>query len=339
MENKTKQYPSIDICKLVMSIFVVIIHVNTLFRISDPLIYKSIDNITELAVPFFFMASGFLTYKKYGIERKGYWRYTKKIFMLYCIWTAIYFPFTLYAYIQEGLGVRHIAVFLRNFLFVGQNEFSWQLWYLLAIIYSVILKMLFEKMGFHRKTILIFALGLYCGGRFMSWMLSQTTLPMPLNLIAKVYDCIFVSTMNGPLFGFAFFELGEFFAVHNNKKSPNKLIPVLAFILGLIANGYGFFPGLVLSTIALFYMVINCSSNSIWKQFDSKKLRLISNSVYFTHMIFLSSWYILCVRLNIVTFFSMTFSVVIGVTMMLGYIMLQISKREKGKVIIKILFS
>ena len=100
--------------------------------------------IREVAVPFFFIVSGFfLTAKMTGDRKEDLavlreWIF--KILKMYLIWTAIYLPFTVYGFIQDGLNLKQsLILFGRNLLFVGENFMSWPLWYLLALIWSGIL--------------------------------------------------------------------------------------------------------------------------------------------------------------------------------------------------------
>lgn len=97
--------------------------------------------IREVAVPFFFLVSGFFLFGKMTGERAADLQvirtWTLKILKLYLIWTAVYLPFTIYGWVQDGLTWKQaLAVFVRNLVFLGQNYLSWPLWYLLSMIWG-----------------------------------------------------------------------------------------------------------------------------------------------------------------------------------------------------------
>lgn len=100
--------------------------------------------IRDVAVPFFFLVSGFFLFGKMTGDRKedlaAIRTWTLKILKLYLIWTAIYLPFTVYGWMQDGLTWKQaMAVFIRNLVFLGQNFMSWPLWYLLSMIWGGVL--------------------------------------------------------------------------------------------------------------------------------------------------------------------------------------------------------
>ena len=124
----------IDLVKVLMAFVVVSIHTTTW-----PLL-----GIREVAVPYFFIVSGFFLFGKMTGDRSSDLRtirsWTLKILRLYLIWTAIYLPFTVYGFLQDGLSLKQsLMLFGRNLLFVGENFMSWPLWYLLAMIWSGVL--------------------------------------------------------------------------------------------------------------------------------------------------------------------------------------------------------
>ena len=79
--NENKNYNAIDLTKFIMAIFVVIIHTNPLLSFTNGNTFWDllIDRLTDLAVPFFFMASAFFLFKKmwlcYQLLKKGLWVY------------------------------------------------------------------------------------------------------------------------------------------------------------------------------------------------------------------------------------------------------------------------
>ena len=134
MNNKTSNtYKMIDVFKLICAMLVLLLHC---IETSD-FTANSIKFIfTRLAVPYFFIVSGFFLYK--GLEncydKKMYFRkYLKNIIKLFVIWALIiYAPFVIYSYIKanSGRGVLYITlVLIRRIFIIGPGHF----WYLLAL--------------------------------------------------------------------------------------------------------------------------------------------------------------------------------------------------------------
>lgn len=129
-------FSDLDVVKFLMAFLVVEIH-------SRPFGTSSlVQGIDCIAVPFFFIASAFLCFRGLDV-----WQFSdgesgacfrvrktiKKLLMLYVTWTVIYIPVSLFGYALNGLGPTAILVsFIRGTVFVGENMYSWPLWYLLA---------------------------------------------------------------------------------------------------------------------------------------------------------------------------------------------------------------
>ena len=114
-----------------MAYVVVAIHTTT----------SAILGLRWVAVPFFFVISGFFLFRKMPLGREQELerirRWTLKSLKMYLIWTAIYLPFTVYGWWLDGLTWRQcILQFSRNLLFCGENYLSWPLWYLLGMVWA-----------------------------------------------------------------------------------------------------------------------------------------------------------------------------------------------------------
>ena len=58
---------------------------------------------------------------------------------MYLKWSAIYLPLTLSGWIIEGgMSYKYLIYILRNFIFIGENFYSWTLWYLNGLIFALI---------------------------------------------------------------------------------------------------------------------------------------------------------------------------------------------------------
>ncbi len=172
------------------------------------------DVLGRIAVPFFFMATGFLLAQRKG---DGYFfgidhvkKYVYRILKLYIIWTAIYLPVIIYKnIIDSGEGLRYgILTSIRDFIFVGSYG---HLWYLPATAVGVAaVFFLTEKIGERWSGILLFFL-------FLAGLLAQSYYGLleiwtgggglvwdALRLLKK----IMVTSRNGIFFGSFFIYMG-----------------------------------------------------------------------------------------------------------------------------------
>ena len=144
-----------------MAVLVVIIHTTT-WRLCG---------LTQVAVPFFFMVSGFFLFLKMPGEQKGnterFGKWTLRALKMYLIWTAVYLPFTIYGFVQDSLTLRQCAlVFIRNLFFLGQNYMSWPLWYLLGLVWAGTLFYVLSKIKCPLWTVLAVGVLLF----FVPWV-------------------------------------------------------------------------------------------------------------------------------------------------------------------------
>lgn len=136
VKSKRVVFSDLDVVKFFMAFLVVEIHTRPFGASSF------VQGIDCIAVPFFFIASAFLCFRGLDVgqfsdgESGACFRVRKtikKLLMLYITWTVIYIPVSLFGYALNGLGPTAIFVSLvRGTVFVGENMYSWPLWYLLA---------------------------------------------------------------------------------------------------------------------------------------------------------------------------------------------------------------
>ena len=207
VESGKEQFRGVDAVKFIMAVCVIILHTHPLEGINHTLNFITADVLGRIAVPFFFMATGFLLAQRKG---DGYFfgidhvkKYVYRILKLYIIWTAIYLPVIIYKnIIDSGEGLRYgILTSIRDFIFVGSYG---HLWYLPATAVGVAaVFFLTEKIGERWSGILLFFL-------FLAGLLAQSYYGLlemwtgggglvwnALRLLKKVM----VTTRNGIFFG------------------------------------------------------------------------------------------------------------------------------------------
>ena len=146
-QTQTGQYYVVDWIKLLAAICVIVIH-TCRKKLTDMYFgnyaIDLLNYVVSLAVPFFFCVSGYFLYKKItqiGEREKILKQTRRKYFRLYLIFSAVYLPISAYAWLGEyyrGDGILKIGIrALKNYILVGEQPYSWPLWYLLAMIYGV----------------------------------------------------------------------------------------------------------------------------------------------------------------------------------------------------------
>ncbi|MBM6678615.1 MULTISPECIES: acyltransferase [Faecalicoccus] len=143
-----KQYAAVDIAKYVSALLVVCIHTFPFIDINEMLNTYFIQTICRLAVPFFFMISGYFLFRKIRNEEEDkdvLKKYLFRLLKIYLIWTVIYLPYTIYNYVQAQSGWMGIFSYLRDFLLNGSY---YHLWFLPALMTgTLIVYYLYHKKG------------------------------------------------------------------------------------------------------------------------------------------------------------------------------------------------
>lgn len=234
-------YPDLDLMKLAMAFLVVEIHTRPLAGF--PIAERIVEGIDVVAVPFFFMASAFLCFR--GLEEgsftdgslPGAVRVRKtmgKLLWLYFVWTAIYLPVTVFGGVIRGDGFVHaVLFFIRGTLFVGENYYSWPLWYLLASVIGFALVYICLRWGVHLKRILLTSSVLLFVGYCITFVQGWDGAPAALSLPVKVYGLVFGGSRNGLFEGFFYVAVGAMLGM--NFRHVDE-VPVFAELV-LVAFG------------------------------------------------------------------------------------------------------
>ena len=192
---------SLDVLKLVLALLVVALHifpVSKMTGISGLISYEIASGITRIAVPTFFIVSGYLLRNK--LEDKNYLKkYCKRILLLYVVWQLIYLPDLLYHY--------HINWFSTKALIYKLIYGYWHLWYLLASVVGVVLLYFTRNWKVATKLALVF-------GLFVVGYLFQVTYKLNVfkefSFFANIYESIGTSR-NAVFFAFPFLLLGSLY--------------------------------------------------------------------------------------------------------------------------------
>ena len=277
-------YNNIDCIKVCMAIFVVATHTSLFSFIKSQEIYDAVFTALSVKVPFFFTTSGFLIWNKlWNSSREDQlqrvYKWMKKSFRLYLVWTLIYLPFTIYGFYSEGTNLKDaLAIFIRNVVFVGENYYSWQLWYLLGMLVASVLLFAMLKSKLKMKTMIWVAVALAICGATLNYFMENNLCVDVCNLYSK----IFKSTRNGIFQGFPYIMIGVSVAQYGVFNSRKTLWLIL--VISFVAHMYGHEIFTFLMTYALFSLVVQFDlphrDDDLYKSF-----RLTSTTVYLIHML------------------------------------------------------
>lgn len=225
-----KQYKTLDLAKFICAILIIIIHTAPFGSYSKMLTFGFRNIICVIAVPFFFLTSGFLAFKKIGTldgeERKHYVRrYLKRIVVMYLIWSAVYFVFVAIKWIRGGFSVSRVLEYVKDFFFEGSYS---TIWFLPALFTATLLVYLLHKKLNYRTifaiacVIYLFTLG---GSSYYGLAVKVPAIRMVYNLYYSFFDSI----KNGVCFGMIFVSMGAMVA-EREEAMTKKTTPLRAFV-------------------------------------------------------------------------------------------------------------
>lgn len=229
LKEKT-EYAAIDYFKFIAALFVVAIHISPVKELGDTGFFWFNQILFRLAVPFFFAVSGFFVAAKIGDKKKLY-IYTKRIILLYSIYTLLYFPQIVYSYLKEGFGLSgFVPYFFRIFFLKGSYT---QFWYFLSLIIAVwILYFLKQRCQLNNHVILGLSFALYFVEVMSSVYRSKFTEDVLFFDVVDSLGLLLPAAKNGLLVAFPFVLIGYY--AHEEK------IPVCAkkyFLMALVTFG------------------------------------------------------------------------------------------------------
>lgn len=313
-----RNFESIDLMKFICAILVVAIHLLPLGRPDNPLgvwcsrILRM--HVARIAVPFFFMATGFLVFRK--TDRSSFTLgntlpYIRKVYRLYLLWTLIYGAFILRNILACEQGVVYgVMLFFRNLIFTGSYS---QLWYLNASAFAVLLLsvLLHRRVRFSR--ILLGSFLLYLVGLIFQpyyGALDPLRQNPVIGKLLRLFDLVIVTPRNGLFEGFFFVSLGALFAYRPVEMRMRTAVLGFAASMALMlaealllteigwSKGYDMYFFLAPSAFFLFYILLHVELKPRGVYRD---LRISSSLIFFVHGLFAGILTLICARFGIET--------------------------------------
>ena len=295
-----RQYYGLDVMKTVMAVFVIMIHRSPF---SNKLMSFWACNIFgRLAVPFFFAAAGYLFFRPAQDGGKkinaAFFRYIKRLVILYSVWTLLYMPAAAYRFDFETYSV---LKFILNYAKRSMLEVSIiHLWYLLALIVAVCIVFTFsKKLGY--GTIFAVSAVIYALYLLITEFESIVQKVPPIELFKKAVELFPIAGIkNGLFIGFVFVALGAFVA---NSKITMKgvakwaLLSVSILLVAAEALLRRHFGQTEYLNVAAFHIPATCLLLLVASQARLKPrkiynyMRRTNSLIYFSHLLIITEWY------------------------------------------------
>lgn len=216
--------PAIDLFRLAAAILVTAIHTSPLAAFTPAGEFFLTSVLARLAVPFFFMTSGFFTVTRYARDRRALWAFEKRTALMYLLATLLYLPVN----IRNGYFSRPDLAWelIRDILFDGT---FYHLWYLpAAALGAAIAWALIRKTDYPCAFAVTGALGLVClfGD---SWFGAAPQAAGPFySAVFRVMD----RTRGGVFMAPLYFVLGA--ALRDTKRRPSRRVSAWGFMVTLV---------------------------------------------------------------------------------------------------------
>lgn len=281
-----RAYNGLDLFKIIMAGLVVGIHAGYIVDSQD---YPPVVQLLQAsALPFFFITSGFLLENKILKNEQREESVLKQSLLkntrIYLLWMLCYLPIALFVYCnnQEPWQI-DVLNYFRGLIFVGETPYSWPLWYMLALIVSVLVILILRRLHFKAFGIWVAGLLLTVAGYLLKEH-AGSTYPI-VHTLARVTLLLFGTfTRNGLFEGLVLVSTGVLIRKYIAKIPDSPLLPIsllaIAFCLYLLQLPVAVF----ISGTAFFLIAI---SMHLKDATCYKTLRVESMFVYFTHMFFI----------------------------------------------------
>lgn len=300
-EQSRAEHYSIDFTKFIFAFFVVAIHTKPFINADDVRFLSFYNTLVGLAVPFFFIASGYLITENQRIIKqntltKRVNRHLVKLVKYYMIWSFIYLPLAIYGYHVNGdNAIRAVILYVRNLFLQGEHYFSWPLWYLLSSIYAflVLYFLLKKKIVSTSALVGIIIFFIFLANVTNILVADMHSLSGIVAFAAKVLQ---KTVGTGRIFTGVYFVLvGVLIARYKEYLSGiNSVILVSTFVVCFVVVALFATPLVGIVMHGIFFVIIE---KATWKRNNGVYLRRCSTVIYYIHMLFVFV-YTLCVGME-----------------------------------------
>ena len=281
--NDNKYYTGIDRMRLIAAIFVIAIHTSPLagYNATGDFILTRV--IARVAVPFFFLTTGYFTLSRYHYNNQKLLTFLKKTGIIYAAAIVVYLPLNIYNryFNQSNL----LPSMLKDLVCDGT---LYHLWYLPASMLGMLIAWHLVQKFDYSKGLIVAGL-LYLVGLFGdSYYGIAEKLPVVKSMYNRLFE-LFNYTRNGLFFAPVFLMLGGLIAEKKCRVTQAQAIAGLvgSFLLllaeALLLHKYGFqrhdsmYVFLLPCTVFLFCFMLHFTGKKV------RGLRIASLLIYLIH--------------------------------------------------------
>lgn len=329
--KKQQRNEAVDIFRVICAFLVIIGHTRLFMNINSNLDFFLTNVLLRIAVPFFFIVSGYFFYSNMKINNNYYKGYIKKIIISYVPWQVIYVVLDLIRN-RNYINTRYIYESIKYSIFGGTESY---LWFFSALIFSTLFITFFIKKNRFKELIIISIFLLILGLLGNSYYFIARG--RSFQYLIDLYNHIFSCTRNGVAMAAPYMVMGILLNKYKKKQErrnyyilalPLILVIMISetLILGNIFNSkiYDFYISQFLFAPIIFLMVDNIN---IKLKLNSKFLRNFSLNLYYCHVIIIMLFR--CLKITYSS--SIIKTIIIIITSIIISILLSV-KVEKKKI-------
>lgn len=314
---KTDFY-GIDLFKFIMSFAVIAIHAPEYLWPNNRVYPMLIDWLIRLAVPFYFIVSGFLVQRNLaGLSEKDKTMRLRsralKLLRLWGVWLLIYLPLAIYARAHSNQTVyENIIEYLCDVIFTGQSTYAQPLWFIYSMsVISFIWSYSFKKISLMCIFFTVLA--------YMKWDMMDMVFPG-----YEYVNNLVTWTLGGGIYMFSGALLNRYL---RTVKIGLYIILCAACVLCSLSLYYFNLPYWTLfGGVAVFVLAYHINPDN---GFNYKSLRKISMWIYYLHMYVIIATMIIVRQLRLEINAMSLFVIVCVITLGISTGINEISKRPR----------
>ena len=289
----SKENKLIDLFKLFFSLCVVAIHTQLLGGVKYGYLLKC--NIYRIAVPFFFICSGYYLSIKMINDNYDPKLYVKKFAKLYLFWCILYT--IMYNFMQvPTFNLLSFFNDLRNVFYFRSTTIMWYLG--VIVLFGILITHIKKK----RNLNIIFIISIACyllGLYFVTYryLFENTSLKIGIDFLLQYYphNRYFIFTFMFPLLGFL---IGKYNIIKKISMSKSLILLIISQLLLLYetfkyydkTNIYGEYDYFLMTPLVAFFLFIFLNKIKIKFPFSTKRIRKISTQIFYYHYIFIFTY-------------------------------------------------
>jgi len=277
----------LNIMKLLMAFFVMVVHFSP-FKTIDPLLhFISIHGFTRIAVPFFILSSGYLISEHGKISELRLSKTLRKLAKLYVFWTLLYSPLIIAQVVYSPDTIPWWINLTRNVFFEGSFI---HLWYLIATIIGLLIVTKLMTLMNMKFVVLVVLLLFILGVLGDSYYRLSMTVPILSSFKSVLFQFI-RTTRNGVFFAPIFLVGGMLIKQYQPtfKKTTLSIVLVAFIIISLVeilllrnagwAKDYNMTFTILPLSIITFLLTLH-----IHVSFDTQRYKEVATTLFYIHI-------------------------------------------------------